>query len=550
MKLKIFNKLRLTQFVVFSAAIVAFSACRKVDNHYKEVANTPFAEAEYGQTALVGDTVTIRGKLFINEGGYVQAGAVKAVLVNKKVSVGADGVEQDEVGFALTKDIGIGAVAIKVVTKGVTLNLPSITIRQYAGIPQHTDTTLYVEQLAQFTPANLNIFQTNYLNLLVNSSIDANGNIWFDNSLGIYKVTGAVTAEILHAGSTLTDDSGPFIINRILGSVISYDGTTLTFSADIRDNADTVANYVFKLCQLNLITNKVTTLNRSMVGKSIAKIDGSPGAFEGPIAQLKIVAMSLRTDANNVLYFNNNYQVPSPNADPVFWYGQVSMSTNVFGPYVIENICKMNGGMVSSLFSMNNPYAPLNSIFKAPGYPVVITSDYKISEDGSTAYVYDQTDGANGYSILQYDLKNKLPLHSSGLYASYRILYDPATNTLPSSFVTYLSFQVTPNGDYSLFPLPNGTILLGSGASIAAVNNLDLTAYVFAGSENGLNGAPDSTQTQTTGKAKNVVFNNANAANLYFCGIDKTGAVYYITSATGADLKSAPLTFYKIYPKH
>ncbi len=64
-----------------------------------------------------------------------------------------------------------------------------------------------------------------------------------------------------------------------------------------------------------------------------------------------------------------------------------------------------------------------------------------------------------------------------------------------------------------------------------------------------MNGTPVPAQTQVTGNAKNVLFNGGNAAYLVFCGVDKNGTVYYISSATGNDLSSPPLTFYKIYSK-
>lgn len=537
-----------------------FSACKKADNHFNDIVGQPYAEdpPDYVKSVLVGDTITLSGKMFIDQGGYIKIGNVKAVLASDKKTIAKDGSTSDEVRIVITKEMGIGSnISVTLVTKGQSFSFPSITIRQFAAGQQRTDTTLFVEKVASFQPGNLSDYTNGGFTLLNNSSIAADGTICFDNPLGVFKVTGGQVQQIIKAGAVLKDDNGSFTIDHIVGSVISYDGTNITFSASVKDNADTTGNYVFRLCQLSLNSQHITTLNRTLMKKGKVSTDGTPGAFEGTASQLKIVAATLRTDANNNLYFSNCYTVESPNNDQGAIYNLINTGaiyTLSSRPYVIGNICKLTtDGKISSLFSLK----PISGhkVFNPPGFQVQVTCDYKIAPDGSVAYVYDQLDFFYDISLTEYDLQKRIPLNSSGLAPiTYRFIsYDSnpvstsGTNQLPVFFA--IETANINNSASNLQPLPNGEILYGAGGGIASLDILNQFSYCYAGTEISVEGgSPPPFQTQLVGKAKNVLFSNDDAYHLIFCGVDKTGAVYY-TPGNGYDVLTAPIVFYKIYPK-
>lgn len=539
-------------YTALIALCIAISACKKVDDHYNDTINEPWAHTSYDQgypkDILVGDTMTITGRIFISDGGYIQIGQVKANILSDKKTISSDGSTIDMVKFIITKEMGIGSVSVKVVTKGNTLLLPSINIRQFVGVPQRTDTTLYVEKIANFNPANLSYYKQNNIALLNNNEVDLNGTIWFDNPLGVFHVVNSSIQNVIHSGQSFTEGTTNFTIKRILGSVISYDVSTLYFSASVADNADTVNNYVFRLCKLNLIAGTVTTLNRTIVAKVAPESNILPGAFEGKISGLNVVAFSLRTDLNNNLYFFNGYLAGSPDTNPGFWYGYYASTGNApFDRYSLNNICKLStDGNVISLFSRKGNFESQNPIYKAPGFPIATTSDYKISADGTRAYVFDTQDPSGfNLGLMEFDLQKRAPVVSLGVFPSLKFLsYDNNPATKLTGNFTPIIFFTTLSNISNVLPLPDGSVLLAS-QSIASLDLLNKTAFLYAGTEVGIIGSTPPEQIQETGKAKNVLF----SSNTAFAGYDKNGIIYYSLPITGNDFTINSIRFYRIYPK-
>jgi hypothetical protein len=534
---------------------VLFDGCKKVDDHTESVLGQPFVTtAGYQSSVLVGDTITLKGKLFIDQGGYINIGNIKANIISDQKSKNADGSVFDNVRIVITASMGLGSnIPVTLVTNGQTISFPPISIRQYQGIPQKTDTTLFVEKIAAFNPNNIADYNAENLDLYSGSSVAADGTIYFDNPIGIFKISSGQVQSIITPGMSLKDNSGNFLVSRIMGSAISYDGNTLTFSASVQDNTDTVNNYVFKLCQMNVATHSITTLNRTLMVKGTAAQDGTPGAFEGTATQLKIIAMHLRTDVNGNIYFKNCYSVETPNASEDDIYNGFLATGHDYAletswPYTLSNICRLStNGKVTSLFSLNSPY--YSPLYNIPGYKVQLASDYKISPDGATAYVYDQQDFVSHLSLLAYDLSKNVPLNNTGLNPKFRFTsYDTNSAT---AFPTgqYLNTLISvnfSNGDYSLEALPNGTILTNNGVSIAALDIVNKFAFNYAGTETGLLGGAPPSQDKEVGRAQNVAF-----SNMVFCGVDRAGAIYYTLPPAGqaTRLTNPPLTFYKIYSK-
>ena len=541
------------------------TACNKVDQHYDLVAGQPWILGSYPTTYYVGDTMTISGLLFIGEGGTLQVGAVQPSFLSVTKTAGAPGTSavdsQEIVRFLITKEMGVGNnIPVTLTARGLTIKSPSITIRQLTGLLARTDTTLVATQIASWQPANLSDYQSQNIPLIIGSSVSSNGSIYFDNPWGVFSVIGAAVQPVLSVGSQLSDQNGPFTVNKVLGSAISFDGSTLAFSVAVSDNSDTVNNYVFRFCTMDIGSKAVTTLNRTLELKGIPNQSGSPGAFTGAVAQLNLIAAGISADVNGNWYFTNIYSVPSSGSDMGFWYSSAADNPGS-GDNELDNICELGtDGNLKSLFSFQPPnsYRASSSPFRTPGYPVDEIGGTLISQDGGVAFISTNY-GESLLNVAVYDLNQQVLLSAPPAEANYRFIsYDTSTVTGEPAvgsgpFTVPIGFTYNRGAPNPNFALPNGTILYGGAASVYAFNVLSQTFYCYAGTEVGLLSGPPVVQNQATGPAKYVNF-NLNGNWSYFDGIDSKGAVYYFTAPPGSSyygqpVYGGPLTFYKLYSK-
>lgn len=552
------------------------AACNKVQKEYNLVDGQPWISSgtynigpagslptyTYPSTVNVGDTMSLYGKMFIGHGGIIKVGSVTPTLVYQYSF--PDSV--DLVRFIVTKEMGLGShIPVSVTVGSVTVEAQSITINQITGVLSQTDTTLMVSQIGSWTlPSNLSNFQSLGWPVIAGCSISGNGSSYFDNPLGVFRLAQGSVQSVISIGTQLKDSTGTFTVTRVFGSCISNDGNTLAFTVSVDDNTDTLSNYVFRFCTMNLQQNTVTTLNRTLEPIAPVAQDGNPGAFTGPVAHINMIPTSIKTDINGNWYFINSYCVPTVSAGPLIpvWYQALVDDHSAETSTELDNLCRLGpDGKVSSLFSVLNGYDP--KTFPAPGFPVADVVWTSISTDGSTAFIHTQMDPNWGnYNVVDYDLNLQIPLSAPGPSANYRVIsYDTSTITglgapyINTTYLTYLYPNVGSNSNVYL-ALSGAYVLTNQGtASMLALNVLNQTAYIYAGTEAALfGGTPAAAQDQTTGKAKYVNFNyNGNYYLFtYFNGIDNQGNIYFYTTPAGFGSygnasQFSPINFYKLY---
>jgi hypothetical protein len=542
------------------------TACNKVDQHYNLVAGQPWINGSYPTTYYVGDTMTISGLMFIGEGGVLQVGPVQPSFLSMIKTAGAPGTSaadsQETVRFLITKEMGIGKnIPVTLTAHGIVVQTPAITILQFSGVLSRTDTTLWVDQIASWQPANLAAYQNQNIPLIIGSSVSSNGNIYFDNPWGVFAMTGGAVQPVLSVGGQLSDKNGPFTVNKVLGSAISFDGNTLAFSVAVSDNSDTVNNYVFRFCTMDMGSKTITTVNRTLEQKGIPGQAGTPGAYTGPAGQLNLVAAAIQTDVNGNWYFANIYAVPYPGYDMGSWYANTINNPFHGGLNELDNICELGmDGKISSLFSFSaaensGGYAYTDHLFKPSGFPIASISNASISQDGSTAYITDKFYGNAGiYNIAAYNLNQQVELSSPAVTANFKFIsFDTSAATGVASFFEsglFDSYVQTGGVPIQFLALSDDYVLSSLEFSIYAFNVLNQTFYCYAGTEQGVLGNPPAVQDQATGRAKYVNF-GLNGNNCYLNGIDAQGAVYYFT-APGSFVQpvlGGPISFYKLYSK-
>lgn len=546
-------------------------SCKKTEEYAKEVNDYPYLITGEIQlesigkglykglqrSYLVGDTLTLVGKFFVDKPGtQIRVGSqtiqpLEKYLLPHGINSYTKQTEYlDVLRFVITKEMGLGAhIPLSIIANGQTLQAPDISIRQFSGSMHRTDTTLYVEQLVNWKPNNADFYRNNGLPMINNYSVTADGAIYFGNQTEIDVCRDGKIINLINAGDKFQENGLIFTIKMIAGNVVAYDGSTLTFSAEVTEDVPEAAtSYIFRLCKMDLATRKVTTLNRTLVTKGPVTVNENGGPFEGTVGNLKIVATVLKTDVNGAVYFVNNYSTAgTDHVNEFFWYknGLGPSSYLVGQPSVYSNLCRVDaGGIVRSLFKQEDLWMG-PSPYNIPGFSVQMTFDYVISPDGKLAFCNNQINLSMQYSFASYDLEHDEIQAITGFTSP------------PYHFFSYDTSAVTGIHEPELFPYfglanvnylsnflytPDGDLLILNGSSIAAVNLANKTLYCYAGTEMGLLASVPS-QDKITGPAKDVYFSEPGTRMI---GQDKQGTLFY----TGPlDDYAKGVNFYRLYSR-
>ncbi|WP_143306626.1 hypothetical protein [Chitinophaga vietnamensis] len=533
-------------------------ACKKVDDHAAMVNSQPWLADNFSSRRLnwvypaslaVGDTAVLVGRLFPYQAGTtIEVGGIPVKIIDTmKIAPIYTSYQQqpqvDVIRFLITKDMGVGARRpVSVTANGVTIDGPPLNITYFQAGTARTDTTLWADPLVNWVPDNVNQLSQNNSLLVRSIHSDGDGNIWFDNPYGIYEVANAQVKKVLKPGDALTDAGNTaFKLLTVLGSAVSYDGNTLYFSAETSENnADTVANYIFRICKMDVNTRQLSTISRTLVLKQQSATVESGLHYEGPVAQVKIVARNLSTDINGSLYFTNYYSPASNQYDRPYWHDNVitgAMGFDLIQQSCYNYVCKLDvGGRITGIISAQSNYV-------LPGSPVFLGYFFN---DFAGQYLYGYTNpDFNNYRLGQFDIVE------GGMVSEQKNGFQQSGFVF-QSFETDKRYKLTgnigiPTPDPTTFLnnlicLNDGT-MLGVNYSLTVYDFTNHSAYCYAGTETGSDptGSAPPAQNQHTGLAKWVDFSDAS-----LIGQDKSGVVYY---CRGASDYTNGVTFYKLYPK-
>lgn len=554
--------------LLLSGCLFLSPACQKA-NHYAQLVNDqpyvlmgPFGLVDYRmdnytgyQTSyLVGDTAVLMGRFFLGQpGSRIQIGNDTAHILYQRQVVrrgAADSINQytgksdviDYIRFAITASMGLGnQIPVTIFANGTSVQAPSLTITQFKGIRRMTDPSLYVDSITTWTPPDLNYLMSLHLPSINGSNVAGDGTICFNNLTGIYLLRNQQVSQLAAMGSHYQEGGTDWTIKVILGSVLSYKGDHITFSAAVTENnPDSLTAYIFRLCKMDLASGVVTTLNRTKMFYGVAATNEAGGPYEGSLGALNIVASDLKTDVNDQVYFINNYTPGRTDFDPTtLFYYELSNGQPTIDEPGYSNVCRVDiAGNVKSIISSNSIFG---AYYHPPGFVSQWMTDYLVSQDGSTGYVVDYFQGGP-FSFSYVDLKSDIPIASSGYNASYRFFsYD--TSSITGLHDPKVTFSFGLNGEnfmnnYQI--LPDGDLLTNMGG---AMNIQNKSMYSYIGPELvSIGRSPASGTYGTTGPAKNVWLSSGDL----FAGLDKSNAIYYYW----VDGSSGSVSYYKMYSKH
>ncbi|MBC9911747.1 hypothetical protein [Chitinophaga varians] len=550
--------------IMITCLLLVSTACRKVDQNITNVQERPWlvtsevnlqwrdaTRYNYPLNMVTGDTVMLLGNFFPGKpGSVIRVGNVEIVPVERgttpwRISTPWDRTDSvtkklDMVRFVVTKEMGLGnRIPVTVTANGFTYEGPVVSIRQLSPGLSRTDTTLWVDKVGSYLPADLSGYRP-FFNLMVNDpSVSGAGHVYFNNKDGLYKLADGVVTTIIKNKQKLTSGNESFEIAQINSSAVSFDEETLYFSAAVKeDTPDTTNNYICRFIKMDIASGAISTLNRTLVRKKGSQKELISN-FQGSVSSLKLVAGHLKTTPSGQLFFINIYRPEIPESGNNTWYENYILNNNYdmtgYSAEVINNLCSLNASLqVRSVVSQQESAAP-----GAPGYSAFLTTCYFPSTDGTSALFCDKADFS--YSLGLLDLQEQeLVSTSTDHWMNYLFKsYDTVKATNYSEKEVFFGIGDINNGNYML--LPDNNMLTQFNNSLVSVNLAEKSMYCYAGMEAGLTKFPPE-QNQETGKAKYIAFNSS----LRFAGVDRQGAIYYYQYK--GDYYNG-VTFYKLYPK-
>ncbi|NML41072.1 hypothetical protein HHL17_28015 [Chitinophaga sp. G-6-1-13] len=552
--------------MIFCLLLIS-TACRKVDQNITTVEERPWLVTSevslqwrntnkytYPLNMVTGDTVMLLGNFFPGKpGSVIRVGNVEIVPVETGTAPWmirtpwdrTDSVTKklDMVRFVVTKEMGLGTrIPVTVSANGFTYEGPVVSIRQLAQGLSRTDTTLWVDKVGSYLPADLSGYRPFYNSMVNDPSVSGAGHVYFNNKDGLYKLADGVVTTILKNKQKLTAGSESFEITQISSSAVSFDEETLYFSAAVKeDTPDTTDNFICRFVKMDIASGAISTLNRTLVKKRGSQKE-LISKFQGNVSSLKLVAGHIKTTPSGQLFFINVYrpEIPEP---PVttnnLWYENYILNNNydMIGYYsdVINNLCTLSASLeVRSVASQQEGGAP-----GAPGYSAFLTTCYFPSTDGASALFCDKADFSSSVGLLDLQ-QQELVGTSTAQWMNYLFKsYDTAQATRYSEKEIFFGIGEINNGNFML--LPDNNVLTQFNTSLVSVNLAEKSIYCYAGMEAGVGTFPPD-QNQETGKSKYVNFNSS----LRFAGVDRQGAIYYYQYK--GDYYNG-VTFYKLYPK-
>ncbi|WP_143307498.1 hypothetical protein [Chitinophaga vietnamensis] len=599
--------MRIQRFYILLILLFSFAACKKVE-HYDNFLHTVYSVINSGflyrtdgsffyyqypyadKTMVAGDTLHIAGIL----GGK---GARKEVHIGDSVVtlfaetqyriynvVAKDTIWSDVDYFSCRIPQGITGnnVTVNVKVNGVSVTAPPLKILQYTNIPSATDTTLVVEKVTEWLPADLTLYGGVSKALWESGFVTNTGNVWFYNQPeGIVKVGAGIAKKILSTGAQVRPVKGtPFKILGIVAFTVDIDETVVYFTAaTTEESPDNAQYYITRFCRMDPASGSIEVLNRSRFLKLRSQYGRAadltttlydPGVnylpAEGSLADARIVPGDLRIALDGTLYARNMAYLTTPFpksplagnpkfpqfSDPAFYATRDSVNAWMWfglgGGYIrsgVNNFIRIRNGEVKSL-------AKSNSSWPVPALAIFSYLNQQMSPDGKYLYQLNARDrtltiiSTDDFEREQQGTPGKFEFSFSSMDTSAATgLHVP---TIVPNEDRLANGYVLSNGDGVFFPSEFG------GLSLMGINFAKHNAYAYAGTEKGLilpiseNGLVPQ-QRNTTGLARWVNFSPVLQKNSRrsFIGFDRKNSLYFVCINQNANGTGyLPLEIYRI----
>lgn len=506
-------------FISILLLATAFS-CKKADNELAEQEAMPSVNTgeislsvpgvpnditvKYPEEVLVGDTITLAGRLHVKDGATMSLGQAQVQYIYtaqsefKDYASGAITI-MDIVRFVVTKEMGAGPQPLVIRNGSYVRTAPDITIRTVPDIASRPDTTLTVtEIMGQEIPGFIARYNTNgQVNpsppnrIFEGCSVTSNGDIWLQSPIDIYRVRNGQVENFLKTGDALNIDGQSISITEFLGMTVNNEGTAMYLSIENRLSGTTGRFYLLKM---DIATRRISVINttsyREREAYSGRLEEVSPARFMNIAAatEVPLRASRLQLDSLGRILFSNALEV---------------------GIYVsVNNLLRVNeNGRMNVLLE-----------YKGSSDRLKYKSLLAISPNGRYAYIIPSTDG-----LMCYDLElEEIAAKSDAAQGLYQVSFEEK-----SEYRFSVPLRPFEDNQYSSYmALRNGELLQAKGGSIGAIDLRTTSVYAYAGLERGYSTyASDqlAVQKNLSGQARYVDFEDSQ-----LLGTDAAGNVYFM----------------------
>lgn len=529
------NTMKKQLFISILLLCTAF-ACKKADNELSEQEAMPSVNTgeisldlpgmsntiniKYPKEVLVGDTITLAGRLHVKDGATMSLGQAQAQYIYTAQSEFKDYASgtitiMDVVRFIVTKEMGAGPQALVIRNGSYVRTAPDITIHTVPDIASRPDTTLMVtEIMGQDIPGFIARYNTNGQvdpstpgRIFEGCSVTANGEIWLQSPIDIYKVRNGQVQNFLKIGDVISIGGQSISITEFLGMTVNNDGTVMYLSVENRLTGTTGRFYLLKM---DIASRQLTVINttsyREREPYSGRPEEVSPSRFMNiaAVADVPLKASRLQLDSLGRILFRNALEV--------------GFSVSV------DNLVRVNEqGRMNVMLE-----------YKGSSDRLKYKSLLAISPNGRYAYIIPSTDGLMCYDLELEEILAKTDV-AQGLY---QVSFEEK-----SEYRFSAPLRVFEDGQYSSYiGLNNGELLQAKGVSLGAIDLRTTSVYAYAGLERGYSTFSSdqlAVQKNLTGQARYVDFENSQ-----LLGTDAAGKVYFMR---GGIKNSQGVTVPKIY---
>lgn len=272
---------RLHSIAVCLLLLLLYS-CKDADTFYEVLDAQPEIMADYQTLYMVGDTLTIRGRLNPENTLEVYIGDIKAEIFETTTEQPINSpLVMDVAKIRITEAMGIGEDrSIRITSGNATVSGPSIEIVGDANAAV-LDRPLQLVKVANLPSGAVPLYSRN-----------GKGNVyaWNGSSKKLFRIAAANgnTTEIFTEAQCV-DTGGAFTITEFNAGAVSPDERYFYFSAKVNEEEQDRAIELFKLCRFDLQNGDFTTLNRteySLLRSRRTLVAAQP--FEGNVNDVKI----------------------------------------------------------------------------------------------------------------------------------------------------------------------------------------------------------------------------------------------------------------------
>lgn len=278
--------------------LLSLNACKDADAFYEVLDAQPEIVADYQTLYMVGDTLTIRGRLNPKNNLLIYIGNIPVEILETTTETPLNSpLTLDVAKIRITEAMGIGRDrTIRITSGSSSISAPAIEIVGDANAAV-LEKQLQLVKVADIPDGALPIYSRN-----------GKGNVyaWNNDSKKLFRISTDGNTKEVFTEANCVDAHGAFTLAEFNAGAVSTDEHYFYFSAKVNEQEQDRTLELFKLGRFDLQSGELTILNRteySLLRSRRTLAAAQP--FEGKVGDVKIYRITaLYPDSKGNVYFS------------------------------------------------------------------------------------------------------------------------------------------------------------------------------------------------------------------------------------------------------